>query len=194
MLDRIERESIRIDRLIEELLTLSKLENKDPGAADEEVCIDDVLTEIVDSARFEGEAERKVVHISATKGIIVRGKHELLQSAIENVVRNAVKHTYPEKDIRIEADWDVETNKMRLAVSDSGPGVPDTELDSIFEPYYRGSTGASFTGYGLGLAISRRIVQVYGGTIRAFNIDQGGLCVEIVMPVDHQKESTATAA
>ncbi len=72
---------------------------------------------------------------------------------------------------------------MRISVSDHGPGVADSELDAIFQPFYRSPSNPTGTGYGLGLAIARRAVESHGGQIVARNRPEGGLRVEITLPL-----------
>jgi two-component system OmpR family sensor kinase len=111
----------------------------------------------------------------------VRGSGELLHRAIENVVRNAIRHTSPGTAIEIDAGM-VGAQQLRIRVCDCGPGVPEGELEAIFQPFYRGANAASNDGHGLGLAIARRVVESHGGTIRAANRSGGGLCVEVLLP------------
>ena len=70
-----------------------------------------------------------------------------------------------------------------LSVLDDGPDVPEAELDAIFEPFFRGRTTKITDGHDLGLAIARRIVEAYGGTIHAANRPTKGLRIEIMLPV-----------
>jgi two-component system OmpR family sensor kinase len=74
---------------------------------------------------------------------------------------------------------------LKISVSDNGRGVPDAELDAIFKPFFRsGEADRGADGHGLGLAIAKRIMEAHGGTIRAFNLSQKGLCVELTFPTE----------
>lgn len=183
MLGRIDREIMRIDRLIGELLTLSRLETTEIGEINEDVYIDEIFEDIVDSARFEAESKGKRFRFSGEAGVIVKGSPELLHRAIENVVRNAIKHSYEDSAVSVEAKTDSATGMLKISISDNGPGVPDAELDSIFKPFFRGGKADSNAGgHGLGLAIARRIIEAHHGSIQAFNLSTRGLCVEIAVP------------
>ena len=179
-LERIEREGDRLDRLIDELLTLSKLEAGVAGKV-EAVDMQELLEGIVEDARFEGAARQVGVDLLASALPEVRAHPGLLQRAIENVVRNALRHSPPGGVVRIEAG--VTGNRLRLCVGDDGPGVPEAALDRIFSPFFRGVGQASGDGYGLGLAIAERVIVAVDGRIRARNRDVGGLAVEIELAV-----------
>ena len=181
---RLERESGRMDTLVSELLTLSRLEAGMAGKLDESVDLAELLGDVVDDARFEAAARGCEVEFSADQGASVRGNAELLHRAIENIVRNAVKHTPPGS--RVEIDLAPGSEQVIVRVADAGPGVADAELKSIFVPFFRGSSAEannSPDGHGLGLAISQRVVEAHQGTISAANRPSGGLCVTVSLPL-----------
>lgn len=182
LLDRIEREVRRIDRLVDDLLALSRLEVSGTGEPVEEVDIGTILADIADSAQFEAHANGKTFAMSGQAGVAVAGNAQLLHRAIENVVRNALQHTGPGSHVRLDAGIRAD-GSLRIAVSDNGAGVPPDRLEAIFEPFYRGvGPGHHTGGHGLGLAIAKRIVQAHGASIHAFNLPRAGLCVEILIP------------
>lgn len=180
-LDRIELESGRMDHLVSELLTLSRLEAGVSNLRDEAIPMAALLNDIVEDARFEAEARLQEVQFDSTCDMTLQGRADLLHRAIENVVRNALKHTPNGKRITIQCAH--AGPSLRIAILDQGPGVPEDELARIFTPFYRGSGAYSTDGYGLGLAIAQRIIQAHDGIIHVSNRDTGGLCVEIILPV-----------
>jgi two-component system OmpR family sensor kinase len=102
---------------------------------------------------------------------------------LENVVRNAIHHTPENTAVTLAIHHDTAASRLHLTVDDQGSGVPEAELGSIFEPFQRSSNAStSRNGYGLGLAIARRAIESHGGTIRAKNLNSGGLRVEIHLP------------
>jgi two-component system, OmpR family, sensor histidine kinase CpxA len=123
---------------------------------------------------------------------VVLGSPSLLHSAIENVVRNAIRYTGDgtSVEVRLEQGVGLEGDSMYgpeavVQVTDSGPGVPEDALDKLFRPFYRidDARGRQTGGVGLGLAITDRAVRLHGGTIKAANRPQGGLVVEIRLPL-----------
>jgi two-component system, OmpR family, sensor kinase len=180
---RIERESGRMDTLVSELLTLSRLEAGMAGKLDETVDLGELLADVVDDARFEAVARNCQVEFNGSEVAGIQGNAELLHRAIENIVRNAVKHAPPGS--RVEIDVAQSDDRVIVRVVDAGPGVDDADLQSIFAPFFRSGTGKSKNhqdGHGLGLAISQRVVEAHRGTIAAANRPSGGLCVTVSLP------------
>lgn len=186
-LDRIERESSRLDALVGELLTLSRLEAGMSGAVDEEVDVVELVASIADDACFEAEASGRHLHFSSQGQRILKVRAELLHRAFENVIRNAVKFTQVDTAVEVEVMIAEEGNRFRVTVEDRGPGIPEHDLHAVFEPFFRGGTGAATSGFGLGLAIARRAIEIHGGTIHACNRSGGGLCVEMVLPIESEQ-------
>jgi two-component system sensor histidine kinase CpxA len=114
------------------------------------------------------------------------GNATLLRSAVENVVRNAIRYTKEGTNVDIMLTNDDRANTALLTIDDSGPGVPPDAVDKIFRPFYRidDARGRQTGGVGLGLAITERSVLLHGGTVRALNRPEGGLRVEIRLPVN----------
>jgi len=187
MLDRIELEASRLNELIGRILTLARLEDGEQRVSPTRVPLDELVASVVEDAEFEAQARHCHVNASIAEGDwSVRGTASLLHSAVENVVRNAIRYTQEGTSVEIGLTRDASgANEAVLQVSDSGPGVPPDALDKLFEPFYRldDARGRQTGGVGLGLAITERAVRFHGGKVRAYNRDKGGLVVEIRLPL-----------
>lgn len=190
MLDRIERETGRVDRLVEELLTLARLEAQQSDSLEHQVCIDTLLADIMDSALFEAEAQGKSITLSAPCRARVKGNPELINRAVENVVRNAIRHGASRVELNTQVDPAAQA--VTIAVSDNGPGVADSDREAIFVPFFRAADG-TFDGHGLGLAIAMRITKLHHARIAASNLPGGGLCVAITLPLFRQDQPCGNA-
>jgi signal transduction histidine kinase len=179
-LDRIDRESVRMDRLVGELLTLSRLEASPTVPRSETIDLGEMVEQIVDDARFEAGPGGADIVVDSTAGTTVQGAPDLLWRAIENVVRNAVKHGGA-REVRLAVRAD--GRMVRIDVCDRGPGIAEQDLGSVFQPFFRSNpTHNNVDGHGLGLAIAQRVVKAHGGTIAAANQAGGGLRVTISLP------------
>lgn len=186
-LDRIESETERLDQLIGELLTLSRLESGTQALAPEPIDLAAMLAEIAADARFE-DSERPIdleidQRCEGSRAPLVAGSPTLLRSAIENVVRNALRYAPPGQPVRLTLK-DADDGSLRIRVRDQGPGVPDDELAQIFSPFVRtrAARARDGGGLGLGLAVAKRAIEAHGGTIGAQNASGGGLLVELSLP------------
>lgn len=182
-LQRIEQESVRMDKLVGELLTISRLEAGVISSMNEVISMDELISDVVVDACFEAGESGHTVEFSDNSKSIIKGNAELLHRAIENVVRNAIRHTPAGSKVSVGIRSINNSSNVLISITDQGPGIPEKELSGIFEPFFRGSGMKSTDGHGLGLAIARRVVEAHGGTISASNRAGGGLCVEIVLPV-----------
>ncbi len=184
-LDRIEREAERLNELIGGVLTLTQLSAGGEGGF-ASFDLQAVVAAIVRDAEFEAADRACHVELMAPGSPLpFRGNPQLIRSAIENIVRNALRHTAEGSTVSVSltpegggTDWIVVT------VRDHGPGIDEAMLDEVFEPFVRADAARDRQtgGYGLGLSIARRAIEVHGGTIRARNREQG-LEVEIRLPV-----------
>lgn len=181
-LDRIERESDRLNEMIGRLLTLARLDSASMPA-ENALNLSEILQEIVADAEFEAQEHNRAVWLEAPQICNVEGSAELLRSAIENVVRNAIRYT-PENTSVVVTLACAEPEAV-LTVRDHGPGVPESELSNLFRPFYRVADARerSTGGTGLGLAITERAIRLHGGSVLADNAVDGGLIVQIRLPL-----------
>jgi two-component system, OmpR family, sensor histidine kinase CpxA len=187
-LARIETDTERLNELIGRLLTVTKLENTSTLLHPSRLVLSDLVCSIASDADFEAQKAGSHVRVISKADISLQGDYGLLRSAIENVVRNAVKHTDPNTsvDIHLEGPNGADSATARITVRDYGNGVPDEELSNIFEPFYRviDTDRDNDEGVGLGLSITDRVIRLHGGTIHASNATDGrGLMVTIRLPL-----------
>lgn len=178
ILERIETESRRLNEMISQILTLSKLESGNRDFEKTQVDVKMLVEQVVSDADFEAGAKGKSVRIVHADKCITSANENLLWSAIENVLRNAVRYT--NESTTVEVSLNASNGSTRIGVRDYGGGVPEEELENLFRPFYRvGEARERKTGgIGLGLAIAEQAIYAHNGKIEARNTGDG-LLVEI---------------
>jgi signal transduction histidine kinase len=183
-LDRIERETDRLNTLIGQLLTMARLDSgvdlERKSAFDLGLLVDEVAAD----ADYEARGRRCAVKVSHSCECIVEGAREMLRGAVENVVRNAVRHTAGSTtvDIALSSRPTDHGPVAVIQVGDHGPGVSEDAIGSLFTPFRRIMPNPSPDGTGLGLAITKRTLEVHGGSVSAANAPEGGLVVTLELP------------
>ena len=182
MLQRIEQECHRLDSLVGEVLTLARMESGVPQPKEDYIDLIELLKSLVDDAQFEAKDSGSVIQLQLDdalhEGIIIQSRGELLLRAFDNLIRNALQHAGRGCHIEIEVHQESD-DMLVIEIADNGPGVADNNLGSIFEPFFRSNNNP---GDGLGLAITKRAIEVHGGTISAYNRPTGGLCMHVRLP------------
>jgi len=157
--------------------------------------LDELILDVTKDADFEAQARHCHVRCTIDDEVVLLGSPALIHSAIENVVRNAMRHTREntEVEIRLRRELSLGRNAAIISVIDSGPGVPQDALEKLFRPFYRidDSRGRQTGGVGLGLAITERAIRLHGGTVHASNRPEGGLRVDIRLPIDLELQPTS---
>jgi two-component system, OmpR family, sensor histidine kinase CpxA len=191
-LSRIELEADRLNQLIQRLLTIARLESGADGLRKISLSLLELVDQVAHDAEYENPGRH--CHVSADAAsddadeYLVEGDPDLLRSAVENVVRNATRYTAEGTTVEVRLERQAAGNgdegEIVIRVLDSGPGVPDEELQKIFEPFYRldDARNRQTGGAGLGLSIADRAIRLHGGQLRASNRKEGGLEVEIRIP------------
>jgi two-component system, OmpR family, sensor kinase len=181
-LDRIDHETARLDQLMGQMLTLSRLEAGAPAHEPSDFDLGELVMSVVEDARFEAQAQQRDVLCSACGAMPVRLREEMIHRAVENVIRNAVKFTAAATTVEVTLGTSDDGAVAWLEVADRGPGADEADLAALFEPFHRGANTRGVDGHGLGLAIARHAVQQHGGTIGARRRDGGGLVIRIELP------------
>lgn len=184
-LDRIEGETDRLNDLIGQLLSLSRLEAGVMKPEHEPIDIGEILGAVAADADFEARANNRRVEVVKLAPTVIQGDAALLHSAIENIVRNAVRYTAENTAVRLSLEHTgARPDGLVIRIRDYGPGVPEEMLPRLFEPFVRvdDARDRSRGGYGLGLAIAQKAIRLHGGEVFARNEPDGGLSMIITLP------------
>jgi two-component system, OmpR family, sensor histidine kinase CpxA len=184
--DHMEEDLGLLDEMIERQLTLARLDSLTAPVPMMSLDLTELVSQTVRNAGFESCKREVRVTFSAGEQYFVRGNAELLHSAIENIVRNAIRYTESGTTVEVVLESEKRSNTplVRLTVRDYGPGVSESELIPIFRPFYRvaNARDRQSGGAGLGLAIADRVIRIHDGDIRAGNAEPAGLRVEVLLP------------
>lgn len=182
--DHMESDLVRLNEMIGKLLTIAKLDAAAVPVEMTSVNLHELVRRIVDDAGFEAQRRNVAVNMAARGECDARGNAELLHSAIENIVRNAIRYTEAGTSVDVSLQPGDDSHIL-LTIRDRGKGVPENELERIFQPFYRVAEARDREsgGVGLGLAIAERVIRIHGGSIRAENAQPSGLKVVIEVPV-----------
>ncbi len=184
LLERIERDVQSLDALVDELLTYARLDDNAPMNF-EVLNIVPLIEGVVDDANFEGSAKGVSVLFAAPQECIISAHVDTLLRAVENLIRNAIR--YSPTQSAIDVNLTTTQGKAIITVADHGPGMPEDEIERMFDPFVRGKNQATGNGFGLGLAIAKRAVERHGGTLSAANRPEGGLMMTIALPLAQKK-------
>ncbi|MFN0119776.1 MAG: ATP-binding protein [Blastocatellia bacterium] len=189
---RCERETARLNELIGQLLTYSRI-TQSPLLDLKPFDLERLTLDVAADINYEAESLNCGVEVTESFACRITGDRELLRSALENVLRNAIHHAPPETTVTVRMRHQA-NHLVGIVISDAGPGIPALELEHIFDPFYRVKTSSSddtvesdqnrnhSDGAGLGLSIARRAVELHRGGISAENESHGGLSVTLTLP------------
>jgi signal transduction histidine kinase len=203
-LARISNEADRLEQLIARILKLVRLERPASAFQGAPVDVGKLLETIGQDVAIEAEARSCSVSVRADAGLEVDGDPELLRSAFENVIRNAVRYSASGSAVEVRGSRGAKSGanlpeageQVEVTVRDHGPGVPEKDLRLIFEPFYRvdAARDRAGGGEGLGLAIAARAIAVHGGSIEARNVADGGLEIAMRLPALQSRPNEASSA
>jgi two-component system sensor histidine kinase CpxA len=182
-LNRCENEVDRLDDMISEVLTLSRLEHGKQNFTTEPIDLHNLLQVLINDFQYLANDRKITLSLISDKDCMISGNPKLLSSAIGNLLSNAVKYSPNNQVINITLIK--KTEHLKLSVVDQGIGVPDDMLDKLFMPFFRVSEGRERTtgGTGLGLAIAQQAINLHQGTIYAKNTKKAGLSITVVLPI-----------
>lgn len=191
-LDRIELESERLEKLVDEVLGLLRESSDSQSLNVQSFDLADLLQDLVESVNYEIGDARQKVEGQFKPPLLLEADRELLWRVFENLLRNALLHGGDAGGIRLSSQALSDT-EIQVVVQDRGPGIGETYIKRIFEPFYRvdEARNRDSGGHGLGLAIAASAVRRHGGRISATNRRSGGLEVVVVLPVNNERGSVA---
>ncbi|MFI4919124.1 MAG: two-component system sensor histidine kinase CpxA [Legionellales bacterium] len=183
--ERMEMECLRLNDLIGEILYFARLDKSTGDLHLTSVNLVDLLTQIIHDANYESGAQSPRASLEVTAPCQLAIDARLIHRAIENIVRNALHYSPAHQKISVSLQCSDSNQHVYIDVKDNGPGVPEDQLEKIFNPFYRVDTSRTKKtgGYGLGLAIAARAVQLHQGEISAVNNKEGGLLVRMILPL-----------
>jgi len=181
-LNRIQKEADRLNALVGQLLQVTRAEGDPSSLRREPVRLDELVEQLVDDSSIEAASHGCGVKYQHREPVTIAGDEELLRRAVENVLRNAIRHSPRDTDVEIKLARS--NGHVVVDIRDHGPGVPDEALSRLFDAFYRveNDRNRGSGGIGLGLSIARRAIELHKGRIRARNA-QPGLEVELELPV-----------
>ena len=182
-LQKLENELVRMDTLVGELLTLSRLETANVKIEKEPLKLIPFMRNLVDDSQAVAEKNRQTVELTLEKmpeNAEMPANESYLYRAFDNVIRNAMNYSPEGSSIRVEMRQDAKN--WLVDITDNGPGVAENQLPHIFTAFYRADSSGSKPGTGLGLALAKHIVEQHGGRIFAENIARNGLRMRFVFP------------
>lgn len=192
-LERIQREAENLNAMIGQLLALTRLEGGSGTMATSQFDLAQTVRDIANDAAFEAQSRNRRVVVEEMDSVLITGNYELIRRAIENVIRNAVQYTAENTAVEVRLEkMSGAAQKAVVTIRDHGAGVPDRDLEKIFQPFYRvdDARDREAGGVGLGLAIAERAIRLHGGNVKATNVSDGGLVVTIAVPLGNTPERT----
>jgi two-component system sensor histidine kinase CpxA len=179
---RIDRELERLNQLIGQILTIAQLESGSRENGLQRIQLPELIEEIVRDAAIEADVRQVKIRVESDTVVPVVASRDLLRVAIENILRNAIRHTAPSSTVTVQSER--AGGEVSVTISDQGPGVAESDLPRLFEPFFRSAEARLRHpgGRGLGLAMTKRIVEWHGGSIAARNQAAGGLVIQILFP------------
>lgn len=179
---RMQHESERLATLVQQVIELSRLQSSDPADATDEVHVDVVVAQAVDAATLDAEQRGITVVTRGEGGVRLRGDTQLVTAAVTNLVANAV--AYSDEGTTVVVETRTENRTVEISVVDQGIGIPPTEVDRIFERFYRVDPARhrSTGGTGLGLSIVKHAAATLGGDVRVCSVEGEGSTFTLVLP------------
>lgn len=181
---RMQQESVRLSNLVQDLMTLSRVQGDEPLLELRAVPLDDIAVEAMDRCRLKAGVKNIELTTGGLEGLEVRGDEELLTTALRNLIDNAVAYS-PENTRVVVTTRLTDDDHAEICVTDQGIGIPEVDLERIFERFYRVDPARSRQtgGTGLGLAIVKHVTTKHGGEVTVWSKQGSGSTFTLRLPV-----------
>ena len=189
--NRMQTESKRLTDLVQEIINLSRLQDSDPLSVPSELQVQDLIREAIDQTQVTADSRQIVVSNSDHVDGLILGDREQLIMAIQNLIENAIN--YSPEGTKVTVTSKVEDGIVDISVTDQGIGIPDTDLDRIFERFYRVDPARSRLtgGTGLGLSIVKHVALKHGGEVKVWSAENVGSTFSLRLPIYSANEESA---
>ena len=179
----MQHESHRLTMMVQDLISLSRLQSNDPLREARIVNVDDVVAEAIDATHLEAEAREIRLEVRGQHGLSVLGDEEQLATAVRNLLANAIN--YSPDHTRITVGVQISDDVVEISVADQGIGIPERDLERIFERFYRVDPARSRAtgGTGLGLSIVKHVAVNHGGDVGVWSSEGTGSTFTLRLPV-----------
>jgi len=177
---RIEKEANQLDKMIADVLQVSRLEANSQALSLHKQSLQDIVDHVLNDATFEAKQHNKQLQVSGSAAVTLNCDEALIASALENLLRNAIKYAQYTISLTLK-----HSDAIYIEICDDGPGVPNNQLSKLCEPFFRQSDARDRVsgGTGLGLAIAKNAIIAHGGSLVLSNKPQGGLCAMVTLPI-----------
>jgi two-component system sensor histidine kinase SenX3 len=184
---RMQAESKRLSDLVQEIINLSRLQDDDPLKNGKNIDLSEVITDAIDQSRLNAEKRKINIFFEALDEAQVLGDRSQVSMAINNLIENAIN--YSPDSTRVTVTLKVNDQIAEIAVSDQGIGIPEKDLERIFERFYRVDPARSRLtgGTGLGLSIVKHIANNHGGDVSLWSVEGAGSTFTIRFPLASQE-------
>jgi len=189
--NRMQTESKRLTDLVQEIINLSRLQDSDPLSVPSELHVQDLIREAIDQTQVTADSRQIVVTNSGDVDGLILGDREQLIMAIQNLIENAIN--YSPGGTKVTVTSKVEDGIVDISVTDQGIGIPDADLDRIFERFYRVDPARSRLtgGTGLGLSIVKHVALKHGGEVKVWSSESVGSTFSLRLPIYSANEESA---
>jgi two-component system sensor histidine kinase SenX3 len=186
---RMQAESKRLSELVQEIINLSRLQDDDPLKNGKLIDISEVITEAIDQSRLNAERRKITIFFEAFDEAQILGDRSQVGMAINNLIENAIN--YSPDSTRVTVTSKINDQIAEIAVSDQGIGIPEKDLERIFERFYRVDPARSRMtgGTGLGLSIVKHIANNHGGDVSLWSVENAGSTFTIRFPLANKEIS-----